>query len=87
MNSPVVRPAARKTLEILADSDLWLTPNNIARNAGYKAGTIRNEIPGLLDEDLIESDKQPGDPFYRITDDGRAYLAGELDASELGEED
>jgi predicted transcriptional regulator len=69
-----------RILELLAESDLILTPAVIGKNLEYTRNWISRRIGKLEDASLVE----PVDSgYYRITDRGRAYLSGEIDADEL----
>ena len=69
-----------RVLELLAESDLILTPAVIAKNLDYTRNWVSRRIGKLGDVGLVE----PVDSgYYRITDRGRAYLVGEIDADEL----
>ena len=69
-----------RILELLAESDLILTPAVIGKNLEYTRNWVSRRIGKLEDASLVE----PVDPgYYRITDRGRAYLSGEIDADEL----
>jgi len=58
------------------------SPTFVEANIDYKISHIRNRMRKLHEADLVEYyDESRG--LYRITDLGRDYLAGELDASEL----
>lgn len=61
-------------LEVLSESDLELTPNNVARNADYDNDYVRQRLKVLLDEGFVSQSSGAGDPFYEITDAGRDYL-------------
>mgnify|MGYP002125793776 FL=1 len=69
-----MKDVEKAILRFLKEHDIWMTPNNIAKNTGYSRGYIQQECRGLLNDGYIQSDDQPGDPFYRITEDGREYL-------------
>ncbi|TKX50075.1 winged helix-turn-helix transcriptional regulator [Halorubrum sp. ASP121] len=72
-----------RVLELLAESDLILTPAVIAKNLEYTRNWVSRRIGKLEDSGLVE----PVDSgYYRITDLGRAYLAGDLDAGDLEDE-
>ena len=80
--------ACDPVLELLADSDLALPPGAIAYNLEQRMGTaplrstITRAIDVLAEYGLIQ--QAPGSKtYYEITDNGRQYLAGELDASTL----
>jgi predicted transcriptional regulator len=69
-----------RILELLAESDLILTPAVIGKNLEYTRNWVSRRIGKLEDASLVE----PVDSgYYRITDRGRAYLSGEIDANEL----
>lgn len=69
-----------RVLELLEESDLILTPAVIAKNLEYTRNWVSRRVGKLEDAGLVE----PVDSgYYRITERGRAYLAGELDAHEL----
>ena len=74
-------------LEFLNDHDLELSPKPLYRNLnrhGHDVGysTIRGRLPELAEKNLLSKDT---DGYYEITDRGRAYLSGELDAEDLEE--
>lgn len=64
-------------LRLLAKSGLKLTPSNIAENTGYSGGYIRKRCSKLAEFDILEKDDAGSHPFYRITEQGRAYLEDE----------
>jgi len=70
-------------LSLLADSELSLTPTNIAKNTGYSSGYIRKECNRMAGEGLLQKEDEGGHPFYSVTEMGQQYLAGDLDVSEL----
>jgi predicted transcriptional regulator len=67
-------------LEFLDETDIVATPQVIAANIDYSRQYVNQRIRALEDNDLVQN---TGNGLYRITDRGRDYLAGELDASEL----
>ncbi|MDZ5810073.1 winged helix-turn-helix domain-containing protein [Halorubrum sp. AD140] len=69
-----------RVLELLAESDLILTPAVIAKNLEYTRNWVSRRIGKLDDAGLVE---QVDSGYYRISDRGRAYLGGELDAENL----
>ena len=81
-----VKDVEKAILGLLKNAELELTPSNIARNTGYSGGYIRRECNRLSSLDLLEKDDTGSNPFYSITDRGRAYLSGELDAGDLDDE-
>ncbi|MFC3960355.1 winged-helix domain-containing protein [Halovivax cerinus] len=77
-------------LEFLADHDLELPPKPLYRNLnrhGHEIGysTVRLRLSELDDHGLIRQTEDGG--YYEITEKGRAYLDGELDASDLEDSD
>ena len=76
-------------LEFLNDHDLELAPKPLYRNLirhGHDVGysTIRGRLPELAEKGLLQKDS---DGYYQLTDLGREYLAGEIDADDLEEID
>lgn len=69
-----------RILEFLDETDIVATPFVIASNIDYSRQYVNQRVRVLTTNDLLES---KGDGLYRITDRGRAYLAGELDADDL----
>ena len=62
--------------------EIVATPRVIAENIDFNPGYIRQRMSQLLDEGLVEYyDEDAG--FYQITDRGRAYLDGNLNADDL----
>ena len=70
-------------LELLNESGIAIPPRAIAFNIeNVSRPTIDRRLPKLEAADLVERYDDP-QGYTRITDRGRAYLAGELDGSEL----
>jgi predicted transcriptional regulator len=69
-----------RVLELLEDSGLALSPAVIAVNLDYSRNWISRRMSMLRDADLVEAVDRS---YYQITDRGRAYLSGDLDADEL----
>lgn len=67
-------------LEVL-DSGLGLTPAVIAWNIDKGRTTVQKRLTPLASAGLIERVDEKG--YYKLTDDGRAYLEGDLDADDL----
>ena len=72
-------PTDDRILEVL-DSGLELGPAAIAHNIDRTRSWVSQRLSVLVEYGLVTEPK-PG--YYGITDDGRRYLAGELDASNL----
>jgi len=83
--------ATKPVLHLLDEIDeYWMNASTITFNIEFhmEDGPSRSKIYDHLDElvtaGVIEmQEAQRGTKLYRITDKGRAYLAGEIDASEL----
>lgn len=77
-------------LEFLEEFDLALSPREIHYNLDTRKGieisysTINRRLKKLLLAELVQKEYPKGG-LYSITDKGRAYLAGEIDADELEE--
>lgn len=69
-----------RILELLDESGLILPPAVIAINLEYSRNWVSRRILILADADLVE---QVDGGYYRITEKGQDYLAGDLDRSEL----
>ncbi|MCL9818383.1 MarR family transcriptional regulator (plasmid) [Natronocalculus amylovorans] len=69
-----------RILETLESSGLVLSPSVIAYNTDYTRNYINKRMRKLLNKGLVERHTEG---LYSITDKGRAYLKGEIDASEL----
>ena len=69
-----------RVLELLKESGLKLNPSAIAVNLEYSRSWVSRRCKMLADAGLVETTE---DSYYQITDRGRAYLAGDLDAEDL----
>lgn len=72
-------PTDDRILEVL-NSGLELGPAAIAHNIDRTRSWVSQRLSVLVEYGLVAESK-PG--YYGITDKGRRYLAGELDASNL----
>lgn len=78
-------PVDRDVLELLenrGNRELVLNPRLIAENTDWTRTTIREHVRTLYEHDLLEYYDESGS-IYQLTEKSRAFLAGELDASEL----
>ncbi len=75
-------PGDDRILEILEESGLILSPAIISANLDLTRQHVSSRLSELQEHGLVES-AETGRGHYRITDRGRAYLAGDLDADEL----
>ncbi|WP_255681701.1 winged helix-turn-helix domain-containing protein [Natrinema sp. SYSU A 869] len=69
-----------RILETLADSDLILSPRVLSANIDYSRHYLSTRLGMLRDARLVD---RVDEGLYQITDRGRAYLKGELDANDL----
>ena len=73
-------------LELFEEAGIAMPPAVVTYNlSGVSHPTVKRRLPVLTEEGLLERvDESKG--YYRITDHGRAYLAGDLDADDLEKE-
>lgn len=69
-----------RILALLDESDLLLSPAVIAVNLNYTRNWVSKRLARLLDAGLVE---KPESSYYQITELGRQYLEGEIDAEVL----
>jgi len=69
-----------RILELLEESELILSPAVMAKNLEYNRSWVSERLGKLVGSGLVE---QVEGGYYRISDRGRAYLAGEIDAKDL----
>lgn len=69
-----------RILQALEETEMMLTPVVLAKNLDYSRTWVSTRISKLVDAGLIEN---PEGSFYQISDRGRSYLAGELDAEDF----
>jgi len=69
-----------RILALLEESELILSPAVMAKNLEYSRSWVSERVGKLVEAGLVE---QIDDGYYKISDLGTAYLAGELDADEL----
>ena len=67
-------------LEFLDETDIVATPQVIAVNIDYSRQYVNQRIRLLADQNLVQN---TGDGLYQITQRGREYLNGDLDAEVL----
>lgn len=69
-----------RILELLDESDLLLSPSVIAVNLDYARNWVSRRLSKLDDAGLVE---RSDGSYYYITENGRRYLTGEIEGSEL----
>ena len=67
-------------LQILADSNLALSPAVIAYNLDMSREHVNRRLSEFTDRGLVNRPKRG---YYEIADRGKAYLAGEFNVDEL----
>lgn len=73
-------PIDERILEALESSGMILSPSVIALNIDKSRGEVNRRLSVLVEYGLVKRVKRG---YYEITDEGRRYLTGELDASDL----
>ncbi len=70
-------------LELFSEAGIAIPPGVVAFNlTGVSRSTIVRRLPVLVDHGLLEKvDEDRG--YYQITERGRAYLEGQLEAGDL----
>ncbi|UPV76626.1 MarR family transcriptional regulator (plasmid) [Halorussus limi] len=80
--------ATRPVLNLLDESNVAISPGGITLNLEQQMqrppsrSTVTRAIEQLLKRELIEKPDE-SKTYYRITEKGRQYLAGDLDIGEL----
>jgi len=69
-------------LEFLADHDIIASPRVISANIDYTHQYVNERMKPLREHSLVEN---TGNGLYQITQKGKDYLAGDLDADDLEE--
>ncbi len=79
-------PVDRDILELLHNDgglhELVLSPRIIAENIDWSRQTVREHVMTLREHGLVEYYDETGG-IYQLSDRGRSYLEGELDADDL----
>jgi DNA-binding IclR family transcriptional regulator len=68
-----------RILDLLEESGLELSPAVLAHNLDYSRSWVSRRLSKLTEAGLTEVEGT----YYGITNKGRAYLAGDLDADDL----
>lgn len=76
-----LRPSDYPLLQEMAKYDAWHTPKNLSINTEYTNNWTGQRCRLYVKYGLAE--KHPDDPGYRISEKGRSFLMGDVDASEL----
>jgi len=74
-------------LEFFEEQEISMPPAVVSFNIqGVSHPTVKRRLPVLADNGLLERVEEKRG-YYRITEKGRQYLSGDLDASELENDD
>jgi len=73
-------PVDHRILEALEHSGMELTPTVIARNIDYTRRYVNTRLGELVEKGFVEKLERG---WYAITEEGCAYLDGEIDASKI----
>lgn len=73
-------PIDDRILEALATSGLVLSPSVIAFNIDKSRSEVNRRLSALVEHGLVERVKRG---YYKITELGEQYLAGEIDPDSL----
>ncbi|WP_135667214.1 MarR family transcriptional regulator [Halorhabdus rudnickae] len=69
-----------RLLETLDDSGLILSPRVLAINTDYSRHYVSERLAVLVEGGLVAKEMEG---IYRITEKGKQYLTGDLDADDL----
>lgn len=73
-------PIDDRILEALATSGLVLSPSVIAFNIDKSRSEVNRRLSVLVEHGFVERVKRG---YYKITEDGKRYLAGDVDPDNL----
>lgn len=76
-------PVHYEILGFFDTHDIWISAFPLAMNIDYDGSYVTNQLEKLRQAGLVEKQGRA----YRLTDRGRAFLAGDLDADDLPEPD
>jgi predicted transcriptional regulator len=78
-----LKPSDYPILKEISEYGGWMKPSTLALNIPYTRDHISWRCKTLAEHGLLERHEDV--PGYRITEKGRAYLAGDLDVEDLEE--
>lgn len=78
-----MKPSDQPILQEMNRYDGWQTPKGVSLNVPYTYNWVGQRLRILVEHGLVE--KHHEEAGYRITDLGRAFLRGDLDAEDLEE--
>jgi DNA-binding IclR family transcriptional regulator len=74
-----MRPVHYEILDFFSEHDIWISARGLSQNIDYERSYVSEECTTLVDGGLLQKDGT----IYSLTDQGRAFLAGDLDADDL----
>lgn len=81
---PWMAPVDYEIMLFFDEHPIQISPKVLAANIDYDRQYVGKRCGTLADAGLLES---VGNGLYQLTDTGRAYLEGDLDVSELEQEE
>ncbi|WP_276254795.1 MarR family transcriptional regulator [Halomontanus rarus] len=72
-------PVHYEILEFFEKHDIWISARGLAKNIDYDRNYVSRECPTLVENGILQKEGT----IYSLTDQGRAFLAGELNADDL----
>jgi len=72
-------PIHYEMLEFFDQHDIWISARALAENIDYDRNYTSKECSNLVDVGILNKK----DTIYKLSDNGRAFLAGEINADEL----
>lgn len=76
-------PIHYEILQFFDEHDIWITARGISVNINYNRNYTTRECTTLAKRGLLEKDET----VYALSDRGRRFLAGDVDASDLEDDD
>lgn len=76
---PWMQPIHYEILAFYEEHDIWESARDLSRNIDYSRGYTSKELNTMVEAGLLEKDER----IYRLSERGRSFLAGELDADDL----
>ena len=78
-----LKPSDYTLVSEIADYGGWMKPATLSLNVPYTREHVARRCKELSEHGLLE--RHEDTPAYRITEQGRVYLAGDLNADDLEE--
>ena len=76
-----MKPSDQPILQELDQYEGWQTPKGLSLNVPYSYNWVGQRLREMVNHGLVE--KHDEEAAYRVTDMGRSFLAGDLDADDL----